>query len=79
VRAVFGSVPCPANYGFIGTRPVWSRRQCEGECLASIDPEHVLAAARDLLASRFAMESDEPKHPSPHTRAVSADSSLRSG
>jgi hypothetical protein len=31
-----------------------------------------------LLASRFAMESDEPKHPSPHTRAVSADSSLRS-
>jgi ADP-heptose:LPS heptosyltransferase len=79
VRAVFGSVPCPANYGFIGTRPVWSRRQCEGECLASIDPEHVLAAARDLLASRFAMESDEPKNPSPHTRAVSADSSLRSG
>jgi len=51
VRAVFGAMPCPANYGFIGTRPVWSRHECEGECLASIDPEHVLAAARDLLAS----------------------------
>jgi len=51
VRAVFGAVPCPANYGFIGTRPVWSRRQCEGECLASIDPADVLAAARDLLAT----------------------------
>ncbi len=51
VRAVDGAVPCPANYGFIGTRPAWSRRTCQGECLASIDPRHVLAAAQDLLAA----------------------------
>lgn len=50
VRAVYGTVPCPADYGFIGTRPAWSRRECRGECLASIDPAHVLAAAQELLA-----------------------------
>jgi ADP-heptose:LPS heptosyltransferase len=50
VRAVYGTAPCPADYGFIGNRPLWSRRRCEGECLASIDPAHVLAAAQDLLA-----------------------------
>ncbi len=53
VRAVYGSVPCPADYGFIGTRPLWSRRVCRGECLDSIEPDHVLAAARDLLAETY--------------------------
>jgi len=48
-RAVFGSVPCPGNYGFIGTRPLWARHECQGECLDSIDPAQVLNAARELL------------------------------
>jgi ADP-heptose:LPS heptosyltransferase len=52
VRAVAGPVACPANYGFIGNRPLWSWRACAGECLDSLDPADVLAAARDLLAQR---------------------------
>jgi len=51
VRVVFGSRPCPANYGFIGSRPVWSRQACRGECLDSIDPGQVLAAAQELLTA----------------------------
>jgi ADP-heptose:LPS heptosyltransferase len=49
VRAVTGAVPCPANYGFIGNRSIWSWRACKGECLDSIKPADVLDAARDLL------------------------------
>ncbi|MGH2364175.1 MAG: glycosyltransferase family 9 protein [Chloroflexota bacterium] len=50
VRVVTGSVPCPGNYGFFGSRPIWAARECQGECLASIDPAHVLQAAEELLA-----------------------------
>ncbi len=56
VRAVFGTTPCPAGYGFIGTRPVWSRGACRGECLESIDPTQVLAAAEDLLSTTYTAE-----------------------
>ena len=50
VRVVAGSVRCPGNYGFFGSRPIWAARECRGECLASIDPIQVLQAAEDLLA-----------------------------
>jgi hypothetical protein len=50
VRAVYGPVPCPAQYGFIGNRPLWQRRGCEGECLDSVPPEQVAGAAQELLA-----------------------------
>lgn len=66
VRVVFGSVPCPGNYGFIGTRPVWDRRLCQGECLDSVEPAQVLAAARELLTG----SSTQPQ------RAVSPSSSM---
>ncbi len=49
VRVVWGAVPCPANYGFVGTRSLWARQECRGECLASVEPAQVLEAARDLL------------------------------
>ncbi|MDE3077640.1 MAG: glycosyltransferase family 9 protein [Chloroflexota bacterium] len=49
VRVVAGTVPCPANYGFIGTSTLWQYRECRGECLASIDPADVYAAAAELL------------------------------
>ncbi|HEU0168465.1 MAG TPA: glycosyltransferase family 9 protein [Chloroflexota bacterium] len=52
VRAVYGSVPCPAQYGFIGNRPLWQRRACRGECLDSLDPQQVADAAQELLAER---------------------------
>ncbi len=55
VRAVFGPTPCPAGYGFIGARPPWGRHSCQGECLDSIDPAHVLGAAQDLLATERIM------------------------
>lgn len=56
VRAVFGTVPCPANYGFIGSRPLWSRHSCRGECLESIRPEDVVAAARSLMVGDGGLE-----------------------
>lgn len=51
VRVVSGPVACPANHGFIGTRPVWDRRACQGECLDSVEPAQVVAAAQELLAA----------------------------
>jgi ADP-heptose:LPS heptosyltransferase len=63
VRAVFGAVPCPAGYGFIGTRPVWSRRECRGECLDSIDPEMVLEAATAVLGEAAATAACSPLVP----------------
>ena len=52
VRAVYGPVPCPAQYGFIGNRPLWQRHTCQGECLDSVDRQQVAAAAQELLAER---------------------------
>jgi ADP-heptose:LPS heptosyltransferase len=51
VRAVYGPAPCPADYGFIGNRSLWHRRRCRGECLDSVDPADVAAAAQELLAA----------------------------
>ena len=51
VRVIYGPTPCRASYGFIGTRSLWQRRHCQGECLDSIDPADVFVAAQELLAS----------------------------
>ncbi|HEX6513224.1 MAG TPA: glycosyltransferase family 9 protein [Chloroflexota bacterium] len=75
VRAVFGAVPCPAGYGFIGTRAVWSRRSCRGECLDSVEPAQVLAAARDLLAEHQCHPERRAKGPLARA-AATGDSSL---
>ncbi len=50
VGVVSGSVHCPANYGFIGTRTIWQQRECAGECLESVQPAEVHSAAMRLLS-----------------------------
>ncbi|MBV8084494.1 MAG: glycosyltransferase family 9 protein [Chloroflexi bacterium] len=77
VRAVYGSVPCPAQYGFIGNRPVWQRRACDGECLDSIDPRQVAAAAQELLAEQNC-HPEERSDEGPCPLGTGQDSSLRS-